>query len=101
MKRIFAFLREDSKVSTTRVVSFLAIVGTLILIGCICFNIFYRTINCADVSWTEISAFIGSLGAFNGVFMYGKVKQKNFENQKLSQNGQQTTNSDSETSGGN
>lgn len=89
IKRVFAFLREDSKVSTTRVISFLAMGGTLLLFVLISFNIGYKTIQCEEVSWTELSAFVGALGGFNAVLMYGKVKQKDIELQKQQEYGKE------------
>jgi hypothetical protein len=77
----FDFLKDDSKVSTTRVVYFMIALGALLLIGCACFNIIWQTLYCASVPWEGISLLLASLSSILGVVMYGKVQQKRIEKQ--------------------
>jgi len=93
---MFTFLREDSKVSTTRVVMFLIALCVLILSLAVCFNICYATIACKEIAWIEISAFIGSLTTMIVAIVFGKVKQKAIESDLSKAN--LTTSSNSSTS---
>ena len=77
---MFKFLSEDSKVSSMRVTLFL---GTL----CVCIMcmgvVVYLTIHamkCTQLDWSGMSLFLGSISAFAGTLLYGKVQQKKVEN---------------------
>jgi len=76
---MFRFLHEDSKVSTTRVISFMAVIASLLLILVLAFNMIYKTWKCEAVGWEGISLFLASLSTFNAPFILGKVHQKKIE----------------------
>lgn len=76
---MFNFLKEDSQVSTTRIVLFLISLCICLLSATISFNVIYISTTTNAIDWIGISAFISSLSTLIGVAMYGKVKQKSIE----------------------
>ena len=76
---MFKFLREDTNVSSMRVTLFL---GTL-CICLLCIGIFMyiiiHAIKCTTLDWAGMSIFLGSIAAFAGTLLYGKVQQKKVE----------------------
>jgi hypothetical protein len=76
---MFNFLKEDTNVSSMRVTLFL---GTL-CICLLCVGIFIYTlihaVKCTTLDWSGMSIFLGSIAAFAGTLLYGKVQQKKVE----------------------
>lgn len=77
----FEFLKEDSNVSTIRIVMFLITLAVCLLMCAISFNIFISSVSGADISWMGMSAFLGSITTMVATLVLGKVQQKNIEKQ--------------------
>jgi hypothetical protein len=77
---MFNFLKESTDVSSMRVTLFL---GTL-CICLLCLGIFtyilIHAVKCTTLDWSGMSIFLGSIAAFTGTLLYGKVQQKKVEN---------------------
>lgn len=77
---MFKFLNEDSKVSSMRVTLFLGTLGILTLILSLDIYMIVHAIGCTTLDWSGMSIFVGSVAAFAGTLLYGKVQQKKVEN---------------------
>jgi hypothetical protein len=76
---MFKFLNEDSKVSSMRVTLFLGTLGICALILSICVYMIIHAVGCTTLDWSGMSIFLGSVAAFAGTLLYGKVQQKKVE----------------------
>ena len=77
---MFKFLNEDSKVSSMRVTLFLGTLCICIMcIGVVAY-LMIHAVKCTTLDWAGMSLFLGSISAFAGTLLYGKVQQKKVEN---------------------
>jgi hypothetical protein len=76
---MFNFLKETSKVSSTRVALFLGTVTACIISLGVLFHIIHCTIKECDIEWSGAALFISAISAFIGTLLYGKVQQKKIE----------------------
>lgn len=73
------FLKEDTKLSTTRLALFIGMMIAVLIGASMSFNIVYNTIKCAMISWTGQASMLTALTAFVGSLVWGKVNQKKHE----------------------
>jgi len=73
------FLKDNSNMSSTRLVLILGMIGVLCLSSGVLFYIIWNTIKGVAVEWSGITLFLGGLSAIIGTLLYGKVKQKSIE----------------------
>lgn len=72
-------LREDSKLSSTRLALVVGMVIASMLGTAMTFNILYNTVNCDDINWLGQAAMLGTLTTFIASLLWGKVNQKKYE----------------------
>lgn len=73
------FLKENSILSSTRLVLILTTICVIILLSGMLFYIIWNTIKGIPVEWTGLTLFLGGNSAMLGTVIYGKVKQKSIE----------------------
>lgn len=73
------FLKENSILSSTRLVLILTMLCVIILLSGMLFYIIWNTTKGLPVEWTGLTLFLGGNSAMLGTVIYGKVKQKGIE----------------------
>lgn len=73
------FLKDNSNMSSTRLVLILGMIGALCLSSGVLFYIIWNTVKGIAIEWSGITLFLGGLSAMIGTLLYGKVKQKSIE----------------------
>ncbi len=76
---MFKFLSEDTKVSSMRVTLFLGTLCICMLVLAMCVYMYVHSYKCTDIDWSGMAIFLGSVAAFAGTLLYGKVQQKKVE----------------------
>jgi len=76
---MFNFLKESSDISSMRLTLFLGTLCICLLCSGIFTYILIHALNCTTLDWSGMSIFLGSIAAFAGTLLYGKVQQKKVE----------------------